>query len=476
MPDVAFTRTKIVATLGPACRQKEQIRALVRAGADVFRLNTAHAGRQALEEDLRHVRELEAEMGQPLAVLVDLAGPKIRLGALPGDEVECHEGDTFQFVRPDHPRPAPDQWTTTYPALVDELNVGDRVMLADGTVALRVEAKTAEAVHVRVVQGGVVRSRQGVHLPGVRLSAPAMTAADHEHARWAAEAGVDWVGLSFVRRPEEVRELKDLLRARGSAGGVVAKIETLEALQSLEAIVEAADAVMVARGDLGVETDLAAIALVQKQVIDTCRRLHRPVITATQMLESMQRARFPTRAEATDVANAILDGTDACMLSGETAVGQHPEATVAFMNRIAAATEPTLGYRRDPSGDMPAPLHPFTRAAVHGAAEMARDVNAALVVVASHSGATALAFSKRRLYVPTIGISDTPATLRRMCLYWGIRPLGGIAWSDEATMRRTVSRWALQHGWLSPGEVMVFLRGTRPGADLHNAVVLSAAE
>ncbi|MFM8434647.1 MAG: pyruvate kinase, partial [Planctomycetia bacterium] len=313
-----IVRTKVVATLGPASRAEESIHLLVEAGVDVFRLNMAHGSIPEHQESLDRIRRVSEATQRPVAVLADLAGPKIRLGELPGGIVECVEGAHVKFVRGSESR-APDEFTTTYAPLIDELSVGDSVMLTDGTISLVVVEKTADQATCRVVQGGTVRSRQGVNLPGVKLSVAAMSAADWQHAEWAAAAGADFVSLSFVRSPVEVRLLKELLRTRGSKARVVAKVEKREAIDNLDSIVDAADAVMVARGDLGVEIDVAGVPMVQKQIIRACQRYQKPVIVATQMLDSMQHSRSPTRAEATDVANAILDGADACMLSGETA-------------------------------------------------------------------------------------------------------------------------------------------------------------
>ena len=331
-------RTKIVATIGPACREEESLRGLVEAGVAVFRLNMAHGSIPEHQESLDRIRRVSDGLGRPVGVLVDLAGPKIRLGELPGGAIECAEGSEFRFIRGSETQ-QPDEFVTTYATLLDELTVGDAVMLADGTISLIVEECTPTFARCRVVQPGLVRSRQGVNLPGVKLSVAAMSAADWQHAEWAAGAGADFVSLSFVRSAVEVKLLKELLRTRGSVARVVAKIEKREAIDNLESIVDAADVVMVARGDLGVEIDVASMPMVQKQIIRVCQRYQKPVIVATQMLDSMQHSRRPTRAETTDVANAILDGADACMLSGETAIGEHPRLVVEMMRRIASATE-----------------------------------------------------------------------------------------------------------------------------------------
>jgi pyruvate kinase len=494
MPEAAtVVRTKVVATLGPASRAAEALEGLVAAGVDVFRLNMAHGSIPEHQEMLDRVRRVAEAAGRPIGVLVDLGGPKIRLGELPGGAVECADGSVVTFVRTS---PAgPGEFTTTYEPLIDELSVGDAVMLADGTVSLVVEKKQAGRAACRVVQGGVVRSRQGVNLPGVKLSVAAMSPEDWRHAEWAAAAAADFVSLSFVRSAVEVKLLKELLRSRGSAARVVAKIEKREAIDELEAIVEAADAVMVARGDLGVEIDVASVPMVQKQIIRVCQRYQKPVIVATQMLDSMQHSRRPTRAEATDVANAILDGADACMLSGETAIGEHPRLAVEMMRRIAAATERQYladrwkylegRFGRNASGaaiaaaEFPPPperlvegLHPITQAVVDAAGRIAAEIDAKLVVVASKSGVTAIARSKRRGAVPTVGVSDNPATLRQMALYWGVTPVAMDGWADAQDLLARVTAWGLANGRLARGDRILLVAGTGFGPGCHNMAVV----
>jgi pyruvate kinase len=489
----SVVRTKIVATIGPATHAEEAIRSLLAAGVDVFRLNMAHGSTAEHQETLDRVRRVSAAAGRHVGVLVDLAGPKIRLGELPGGHVNCVEGEEVSFVS--GTVAGPGTFTVTYATLIDELAVGDAVMLADGTVSLVVEERLPDRARCRVVQGGVVRSRQGVNLPGVKLSVAAMSPDDWRHAEWAAGAGADFVSLSFVRSPVEVQLLKELLRTRGSRARVVAKIEKREAIDDLDAIVEAADVVMVARGDLGVEIDVATVPMVQKQIIRTCQRHQKPVIVATQMLDSMQHARRPTRAEATDVANAILDGADACMLSGETAIGDHPHLVVAMMRRIAEATERQYladrwqylegRFGRDRSGAAvaavefpPAPeklvdgLHPITQAVVDGAGRIAAELDARLVVVASKSGIAAIARSKRRGAVPTVGLSDSLETLRQMALYWGVTPLAVALGSDTSGLLDQVCGWGLREGRLRRGDRIILVAGAGFGAGGHNMALV----
>ncbi|MGD9721798.1 MAG: pyruvate kinase [Pirellulales bacterium] len=477
MPDLTNlpprSRTKIIATVGPACRRPEQLAELVRAGADIFRLNVAHASLEVHSETLSFIRRTSEQLHQPIAVLVDLAGPKIRLGELPGGEIDCTVAAEYRFVRGEH-TDRPDELVTTYEPLIDELQVGDSVMLADGTVAMSVVEKGKDFARCQVTQPGLIRSRQGVNLPGVKLSAPAMDEDDRRAALWAAENGIDFVGLSFVRDPNDVRELKVLLGDRTVPTRVIAKIEKQEAIDRLEEIVAVSDGIMVARGDLGVEINVAEMPLVQKRIVAKCREFQKPVIIATQMLDSMQHSRRPTRAEATDVANAILDGGDACMLSGETAIGQYPREAVEMMNRIALATEERFRESMPrPAGEFsPEGLRPITAAVVYGAGHIATELGAKLIVAASHTGATALALSMQRNYVPTVGISDAPEALRRMCLYWGVIPLVGMPTSSDDEMLKAVTTWGVRQRMLTSGDRVVLVGGIGSRSGSHNQVVV----
>jgi pyruvate kinase len=458
------SRTKIIATVGPACSAPSRLADLQRAGVDVFRLNMAHDDVDEQQRHVDNIRALSEKIGEPIAILVDLAGPKIRLGDLPGDRLFCERDAEFWFVS-GRPPQAENELTATYGTLVKELRVGDRVMFADGTVAMIVEAKEPTRAKMRVVQRGTIRSRQGINLPGVKLSVPAISVTDHQHAIWAAQAGVDFVGLSFVRSPDEIRTLRDILLSSGSSARVVAKIEKREALERLDEIVVEADVVMVARGDLGVEIDVAQMPIEQKRIIAACHRHGRPAIIATQMLDSMHESPRPTRAEATDVANAILDGSDACMLSGETAVGKYPLEAVEMMNRIALATESSFQRRPPRASDCNSNvMHGITRAVVRAAGQMAYDLDAKLVVVASHSGRTALAMSQHRSYVPTVGVSSCEETLRQMCLYWGVTPLRGAPACDMQGLIRHADGWACRLGYAAKGDRIVIVGGSHLAA------------
>lgn len=454
-------RTKIVATVGPACSSESQLAELIQAGVDVFRLNMAHGQLESHSQVAATIRRLSDEMNHPVGILADLGGPKLRLGQLPGDVLELREGEEYRFIRGEVSND-PRQLVSSYGRLVDELAPGNRVMLADGTVSLVVEERGSGFVRCRVLQGGTIRNRQGINLPGAKLSLPALTDADRTHAAWAAQTGLDFVSLSFVRSADDVRNLKTILRNLGCKARVIAKIEKPEALEQLDAIVTTADGIMIARGDLGVEIDVARVPVVQKAIIETCIKHQKPVIVATQMLDSMQHNRRPTRAEATDVANAILDGCDACMLSGETAIGKYPRATVEMMQQIALETE-QLFRQRPPlpvASTTVEGLHPITQTIVYGAEVMAQQLAARLVICASHSGATALALSKRRSFVPTLGVSDSAETLRQMCLYWGVVPLPGADLSNSFKLLDSVKEWASRVGVLASGDRVVMVSGT----------------
>ena len=466
-------RTKIVATVGPSCSEPEQLSELIHAGVNVFRLNMAHGEPEQQQVVVTRIRQISTQLNEPIGILVDLGGPKFRLGELDGESIYCNRDEEFFFVT--GASQARNELVASYEPLVNELSTGDQIMLADGTVSMVVEEKLADRVRVRVLQQGTIRSRQGINLPGVHLSAPAISVNDHQHAIWAAKAGADFISLSFVRSPDEVRTLKDIIRSNNSKASVIAKIEKREALERLEEIVAEADGVMVARGDLGVEIDVAEMPLAQKRIIRTCQEFHKPVIIATQMLDSMHESLRPTRAEVTDVANAILDGADACMLSGETAIGKHPREAVEMMCRIARATEASMADSplREMNKRQADKLQDITRAVVRGAGTMAHALKAKLVVVSSHSGRTALALSQQRSFVPTVGVSTEESTLRQMCLYWGVTPLRNAPADDVDQLIKHTDRWACRFGLATRGDRIVIVGGSHLTAGSHDPQMAS---
>lgn len=471
-PNLNEARSKIVATVGPACDSVEMLHELVSQGADIFRINTAHGKQADFERILSNIREVRKLSGFPVAVLLDLAGPKIRLGQLKLDPMEVAIGDKLTFVRGDEVS-EPTHLCSNYTRLVDEVLVGNQIMLADGTISLKVVAKSKDTFECEATTAGVLRSRQGINLPGVTLSVSAMRQEDVENAMWGARNEIDFISLSFVRSSDDVISLKNLLSSLDSSALVIAKIEKREALEHLESIVEATDGVMVARGDLGVEIDVAQTPVAQKRIIQVCREKLKPVIVATQMLESMHNNSRPTRAEASDVANAILDGADACMLSGETAIGNFPSAAVAMMDRIMVYTEQLL-KDQPPTGKSKIfdRVHPITSAVTYSAANIATAIDAKLVVVASHSGGTAWVKAKQRNFIPTLGVSDSDVTLRRMCLFWGIMPHKVASLDNPQKLFDEVSQWGRENNLLAVGDRVVFVTGTGVINNTHNLLVV----
>lgn len=477
---LTYVKTKIISTVGPASETPETLTELVMAGTDVFRLNFAHGTHEWLDRVVQSIRKVSRDIDRPIGILGDLAGPKIRLEELPGGVIHCRAGDKFEFVRAADPA-HPERLTCTYEKLVDELQVDDHVLLADGTVTMRVvERLAAEGRVVCVVeQAGDIRSRQGLNLPGVALSTPSLTDKDKSDLKWAIANGIDFIGLSFVRSADDITLLRQAIADLKPAfqPQVVAKIEKMEAVSQLEQILEVTDVVMVARGDLGVEVDLALVPIFQKRIIKLCNQHRIPVITATQMLDSMTHSTRPTRAEAADVANAVLDGADAIMLSGETAAGEFPAEAVATMNRIAHEAERILHPHRqtDPHSQPRSRALAVTEAVTLGAARAAEHLAADLVVVATRSGRTAMAVSRQRSHTPVLGISDSPETARRMCLYWGVTPLQ----SDKVgaplqEFLKYVVDWCRRQNVLHSGSKLVLVASTNWSAEGHDLMLVHA--
>jgi len=489
-------RTKIVATVGPASREPTILRALVEAGVDVFRLNFSHGDPDEHAATLRAIREVADASGRMLAVLQDLGGPKIRLGPIPGDSVDCQPGDEFVLTA-DRTSDDPHQLTCTDRGVPGELRPGNVVYFADGTVAMTVAEAAEGGARLTVTLGGRLRSSQGISLPDAPLSVKALTPKDLLDLDWTAGHPVEYIGLSFVRRAADVTLLREELDRRGIGARIVAKIEKPQAVEDLDAIIAVSDAVMVARGDLGVEMDVARVPAIQKQVIAACHRARVPVITATQMLNSMETSNRPTRAEASDVFNAVLDGTDAVMLSGETAIGAYPVEAVSTMSRIATEAETLLFARRgdawlefdaapNPAASLaPATgqtwrhagwVQPITEGVVEAASLVSRRLGAALLVVATHSGRTALALSKQRHAAPTLALADTAETARAMALYWGVTPLHSREINDIDRDLAFALDWARARDLVAPGDRVVLVRGTIPGNPTHNAILIQEVE
>jgi pyruvate kinase len=458
---LARRRTKIVATLGPASNDTDTITRLIQAGVSVFRLNMSHGDHAGHRETFQLVRRLAAEADRHIAILADLAGPKIRVGRFAGGSIVLELGNKVTVTTRDVPGEAgliPSQ----YENLADDLSPGDRILLADGVMELEVEGIDGTEIHCVVTQGGVLEDRKGMNLPRVDVSAPCLTDKDKSDARFLLELGVDYLGLSFVRRASDVGELQSLIADSGGQAGIVAKIERPEALEDADAIVEAADAIMVARGDLGVELPPEQVPIAQRKLVDAARARNKPVIVATQMLESMIEHARPTRAEVSDVSHTVLSGADAIMLSGETATGNHPVLAVEMMNRIARQSEAYL-WEQGAFGDFDLrdrrePPIPFGDAMARSSAQLSRDLRVRGILVISHSGMSAATMSSARPAAPVVSISSSDASCRRMALMWGVVPhlVEDEGLEDAIPMARERAR---NLGLAEAGEFVLLVRG-----------------
>lgn len=448
-------RTKIVCTIGPASSTRVMLRRLYRAGMDVARLNFSHGTHDQHGAVIALLRSLETRVGRPVSILQDLCGPKVRLGELPPRGVELRRGDVVRFSADS---PEPGVIPLPVPELLAALSVGDRLFIDDGLVELRVTAAAADGVSARAVTSGRLTSRKGVTAPGVAAQIDAVTARDLDDLRFGLSAGVDWVAASYVRRAADLAPIYRTMDEMGIRRPVVVKIEKSEALEDLDAILAVVDAVMVARGDLGVELPLDEIPMAQKRIIRQCNAAGRPVITATQMLESMVHSPRPTRAEATDIANAILDGTDAVMLSAETAAGDYPVEAVKAMAAIADRADAEL-VRTGLSRSAGRRHCDVSDAVAHAAVTMAQEIGARAIICATDRGGTARLIAVRRPSATVIGATPRTETVHRLSVSWGVRPL----WiepvgSTDAMMDAAVGA-ARSAGFVRGGDRVVLTAG-----------------
>jgi pyruvate kinase len=448
-------RTKIVATLGPASDTDDRLRALIAAGVDAVRLNLSHGTHVQHAERAWRVREIASEIGRPVALMADLQGPKLRVGELEqpvvlatGTEVTvCAEESANGGEVP------------VAPAVIGQvLEPGHDVLIDDGLVRLRVDEVDGGRARCAVLVGGLVSAHKGVNLPGVPLPIPSLTPKDLADLEWALETGVDFIALSFVRSAADVRGLRELIEAAGSHAHVIAKIEKAEAIEVLDDVLAESEAVMVARGDLGVEIGPALVPLVQKRIIHLALERGKPVITATQMLESMIHSAEPTRAEASDVANAVLDGTSAVMLSGETAVGDYPVEAVAYMDRIARAVEPSMDYRHELPEAAENPT--IGQAMSNAACDLAEALQARAILVPTFTGRTANAVARLRPRRPIIALTHVDWALRQLALEWGVTPLLITEMQDVEALWSEGMAAARRAGLVDAGDRVVITAGT----------------
>ena len=449
---------KIVATLGPASSTREVIERLFLAGVDVFRLNFSHGSAADHGARVEVIRALESTHGRPIAILADLQGPKLRVGTFAGGPVQLEAGQAFRLQLKTVPGDASGV-TLPHPEIFAALEPGAELLLDDGKLRLVVERCDSESAETRVVVGGRLSDRKGVNVPGVVLPISALTDKDRRDLDTALELGVDWVALSFVQRPEDVLEARELI---GGRAGIVAKLEKPAAIQRLEDVIEATDAVMVARGDLGVEMPAEVVPSLQKRIVRACRKRGRPVIVATQMLESMIESPVPTRAEASDVATAIYDGADAVMLSAESAAGKHPVAAVEIMSRIIGQVESDPLYRQFLEASHSANVPGETDIADAVCCAMRRAVallHARAIVCCTHSGHTSLRAARERAEAPILSLTPLLATARRLALAWGVHSLHVEDVSSVEQISTVAGAIARREGFANPGDPFVAIAG-----------------
>ncbi len=471
-------RTKIVATMGPAVGTPEVLLSLFQAGVDVCRLNFSHGSLEQHLGMLRNIREAATRHDQPIALLGDLCGPKIRLGQIADQDgtggMPVSVGDEIFLQR------APvvgekGRVSSTYPHLVDEVQVGDRVLIEDGMLRFVCTDKNYNELKLSCTVGGVLKSSKGINLPNTNLSLPSISDRDWECIDWAIDNDLDYLALSFVRKPDELLLLRQHLSNRSSDIQIIAKIEKAEAIRDIDPIIDASDGLMVARGDLGVEMDVAQVPILQKDLIRRCQSAGKPVIVATQMLQSMIEQASPTRAEVSDVANAIFDGTDAVMLSGETSVGKFPVGAVHTMSHVAEVTEEYL-VTQDPPAAAPAlnlKTMNLSASMAKGVWQIVRDLKVKLVVVWSQTGVTARIFSKMRFPVPVVAISSDHRTLRQMALHYGVIPREMPVPEHLTTLVGDVDAMVRAHELAAAGDRIVIVAGSSMGTPgTLNGIVL----
>jgi pyruvate kinase len=452
-------RTKIVATIGPATSEVDKVHALAELGVDVVRLNFAHGTHESHARVIQWVREASEMIGKPMAILADLGGPKIRIGSLPAP-IDLNDKSTV-VLAPEE-MASGEEIPTTYAALADDVEPGNRVLLDDGLMELRVLAVDGRRVTCSVVRGGLLKQNKGMNLPGIHVSAPALTEKDIVDLEFADSMDVDYIGLSFVQSPDDIRDLRSRISSNAL---IVAKIEKDTALEAIEPILALTDAVMVARGDLGVELPFEQVPIAQKRIIQLANLYGRPVITATQMLESMIENPRPTRAEASDVANALFDGTDAVMLSGETAAGRYPFLAVEAMVRIASEIERTTSFDEGPKYDVPA-LHrlrigatPTEHAIAAATVEAVRLLGAPAVVTFTRTGGTTRLVSSYRPPVPIVGVTDQNKTWRQLSLVWGVQPVMCDVEVNYENMLAAAREYLISNRIAEPGQRIVVTAG-----------------
>lgn len=451
-------KAKIVCTIGPASNSVEMLKKLIHAGMNVARLNFSHGTHEEHAQVIANIRQASAETGKPVAILLDTKGPEIRTGLLETESVELVEGNLFRLTTEDVAGTA-ERVSVTYKGLPRDVRPGDTILIDDGLIGLVVEKIEETEIICRIKNGGILKSRKGVNIPGVKIQLPGITEKDAQDIVFGIRQGVDFIAASFVRKAADVLEIRKILEDHNAHIDIIAKIENQEGVENVEEILSVSDGLMVARGDLGVEIPAEEVPLVQKKLIRKCNELGKPVITATQMLDSMQRNPRPTRAEASDVANAIMDGTDAIMLSGETASGKYPVESVETMNRIALRTEQELNYREIFLMNADKRQVTITDAISQAVANAALDLGAAAIVTATESGHTARMVSKYRPKAPIVAVTPHDHVVRRLALINGVYPIKGEMAATTDEMLEMSIRQSVQSGLVRHGDLVIITAG-----------------
>jgi pyruvate kinase len=455
-------KTKIICTIGPASEDVETLRKLIAHGMNVARLNFSHGSHAEHEVRIRNIREAAEAEGKTVAILLDTQGPEIRTGELAVPSVELVAGEKFILTTEQIPGDC-NRVSVSYSGLPRDVKRGDTILIDDGLIGLRVERIEGTEIHCTILNGGILKSRKGVNIPGVKINLPGITEKDAEDILFGIKMGVDFIAASFVRKPQDVLDIRKILEEHGASIPIIAKIENREGIENLDAILEVSDGLMIARGDLGVEIPVEEVPLVQKEMIRKCNQLGKPVITATQMLDSMQRNPRPTRAEASDVANAILDGTDAIMLSGETAAGKYPVEAVETMARIAVTAEASLRYQeifRQKIRELESTItESISQAVVH----TSHTLDCSAIITATETGYTARMVSKYRPRAPIIAVTPNHDVLRKLTLVWGVYPVKGKPAATTDEMFQTAISASLENHYVEQGDLVVITAGVPVG-------------
>ncbi len=454
-----FAKTKILATIGPASDTKEKLKALVDAGTDAFRLNFSHGNHDYYEKIFSLINEVCIDESLPIATLIDLQGPKIRIGELSRPEIQINSGDKIEITI-NEVLGTDKLISTSYTKLIDDAQVGNDILIDDGLIHLKVDAKKKNSLVCEIIEGGILKPRKGMNLPVMKLSTPSLTQKDFEDLEFAVSHRVDFIALSFVRTASDIIHLKKWLKNKGLNIPVIAKIEKKEAIDNFEKILEVSDGIMVARGDLGVELDAQEVPIAQKNIIRRCNEEGKPVITATQMLESMINNPVPTRAEASDIANAVWDGTDVVMLSGETSVGKHASAAVEIMNEILVTTESQSGFRTKVEYKTPDNLiDNIFDASGKAVATMADQLKVSAIVIFTHFGRKAVVVSKYRPDAVIFAFSDNFKTLNKLNMLRGIRSFYLNDLTDEEEIIKKSMGILKENNFVKEDDVVVFTSG-----------------